>query len=61
MRNSNVALFLVSAQSQDGEYDIGNTHKHGNYLFGEQGVRGKDSILQVNLMKELVVRTVSNQ
>ena len=30
---------------------------HGNYLFGEQDVRGKDSILQVNVMKELNVRT----
>ena len=32
--------------------DIGNTHMHGNYLFGEQDVREKDSILQVNFIKE---------
>ena len=34
---------------------------HGNYLFGEQDARGKDSILQVNVMKELSVRTENNQ
>ena len=33
----------------------------GNYLFGEQDVRGKDSILQVKLMKELNIRTGNNQ
>ena len=34
---------------------------HGNYLYGEQDVRGKDNILQVNLMKELNVRAGNNQ
>ena len=28
---------------------------------GEQDVRGKDSILQVNLTKKVVARTVNNQ
>ena len=44
--------------------DIGNTHTciHGYYLFEEQDVnRKKDSILQLNLMKELVARTGNNQ
>ena len=36
-------------------------HGHGDCLFGEQDVRGKNSILQVNLMKELNVRTGNNQ
>ena len=34
---------------------------HTHYLLGEQDLRGKDSILQVNLMKELNVRTGNNQ
>ena len=36
-------------------------HGHENYLFGEQYVRGKDSVLQVNLMKEKNARTGNNQ
>ena len=35
--------------------DIENSHMHE-----EQGVRGKDRILQVNLMKESVVRNGNN-
>ena len=37
-----------------------NTYMGENYLFGEQDMERKDSVLQVSLMKEVVDRTVNN-
>ena len=38
-----------------------HTHAYRELFIGEQDVRGKDSILQMNLMKEQNVRTGNNQ
>ena len=56
-------LRIQHDRSQDGGY-WQRTHDwelFANYLLGEQDVRGKDRVLQVNLMKEVVARSLNNQ
>ena len=61
-RCRNVPRVSVGSQMVDIGSTHTHTHMHEKYLFGEQDVnRGKDSILQVNPMKEIVVRTGNNQ